>query len=142
MIVNISIDVDRPRDEVFDAMADARNEAIWNTQVSRTELLSDEPIRAGTRFRTVNRGQSYTATITEYARPDHLTFLVSGRRMDITGDLHFAETGGGTRTTGTFDLQPKGFARVMLPLMSGAVRKDFPRQMASFKGFCEAQPAR
>jgi hypothetical protein len=30
----------------------------------------------------------------------------------------------------------------MLPLMSGAVRRDFPKQMASFKAFCEADAAR
>ena len=34
---------------------------------------------------------------------------------------------------GTFDMQPKGLMKVMLPLMTGAVRKDFPQQMAQLQ---------
>ena len=82
--------------------------------------------------------ETYTATITEHDRPHHVTFLVAGKTMDITGELKFADLGGSTRLTGTFDLRPKGFRKVMLPLMAGAVQKDFPRQMASFKKCCES----
>ena len=60
--------------------------------------------------------------------------------MDLTGALHFADDNGASRLIGTFDLWPKGFAKVMLPLMAGAVREDFPRQRANFKQFCESRP--
>lgn len=140
MIVPVDLHIDAPVAEVFKAMADARNEPTWNTQVSETELLTDEPITRGTQFRTVNRGQTYTATINVHHPPDHVIFLVSGKSMEITGDLHFADAGGATHLTGTFDMQAKGFMRLMLPLMAGAVRNDFPRQMANFKGFCESPP--
>ena len=140
VIVSVDVSIEAPATDVFDAMADARNEPNWNTQVSETELLTGEPIVCGTHFRTVNRGQTYTATITEHHPPDHVTFLVAGKTMEITGDLHFADADGATHLTGTFDMQPKGFMKVMLALMAGAVRKDFPRQMANFKAFCESRP--
>lgn len=139
MIVSVDIQIDAPVAEVFDAMADARNEPAWNTQVSECELLTGEPIAQGTRFRTVNRGQTYTATISEHVPPDHVTFVVAGKTLEITGALRFADDNGATHMTGTFDMQPKSYMKLMLPLMAGAVRKDFPRQMANFKEFCESR---
>jgi uncharacterized protein YndB with AHSA1/START domain len=138
VIVTVDVRISVPVADVFDAMADARNEPRWNTQVSECELLTGEPIARGTHFRTVNRGQAYSATITEYDRPDRVTFVVAGKALEITGALQFVNDGGSTHMTGAFDLQPKGFMKVMLPLMAAAVRKDFPRQMANFKQFCES----
>lgn len=137
--MSLEVQIEAAVEHVFDAMADVRNETSWNAQVSEAELLTDEPIQLGTKFRTVNRGQAYKATIAEHDRPGRLSFLVTGKSMDINAAFAFAESAGSTRLTGTFDLQPKGFMKVMLPLMSGAVRKDFPRQMASFKQFCESR---
>ena len=76
--MSVDIHVDAPVARVFDAMADVRNEPAWNTQVTEAEPLTGEPIARGNQFRTVNRGQTYTATITEHDRPDHVAFLVAG----------------------------------------------------------------
>ena len=92
----------------FDGMADARNEPKWNTQVSRSTLLSDEPVGDGSRFETVNRGQTYKATITTYERPERLAFTVAGKSIDITATFAFSETDGSTRNHATFDFRPKG----------------------------------
>lgn len=53
----------------FDLMADVRHEPEWNSQVSRAELTSGEPIAAGSRFVIVNRGEAFDATISTYDRP-------------------------------------------------------------------------
>jgi len=138
VIVNVDVEVARPRDQVFDLMADARNEPAWNSQVTRTELVSEEPIGPGTEFTTTNRGQEYVAVISSYQRPELLAFTVVGHTMEIVSTMRFAESSGGTRLTATFDLQPKGSMKLMMPLMAGAVRKDFPKQFESFKEFCES----
>jgi len=140
VIVSVSLDVSRPRQQVFDLMADARNEPRWNSQVSATDLVSDEPVGAGSRFTTVNRGQSYDVLITTYTPSDELVFAVDGKPMTITGRLLFTDTpDGGTHLSAEFTMQPKGFLKVLFPLMGPAVRKDFPKQFASFKAFCEGQ---
>ncbi len=122
-------------------MADARNEPLWNTQVSRSELESAEPVGAGAQFSTINRGQPYTATITDYVRPDRLTFQVHGKRMDITGAMHFTAIPTGTRLEADFDFQPRGLMAVVMRLMAPAIRRGFPRQFAGFATFCESRPA-
>ena len=141
MEVSVAEDIAAPVELVFDLMADARNEPTWNSQVRETQLTSPEPIGAGTTFRTVNRGQEYTATLTEYDRPSRMTFDVVGTSMRITGRLAFASSGVGTHLDATFDMQPQGAMKLVLPLMGPVVRRDFAKQFASFKAFCEQPPA-
>lgn len=122
----------------FDAMADARNEPQWNTKVSRSKLLSAEPIGAGSRFETVNRGQAYHATITTYERPNQLAFEVSGKGMDITATFRFRATGDSTASHASFDFRPKGVLKVLFPLMKPLVAKDGPKQAQNFARYVES----
>jgi len=139
MIVEVEVTVARPAPEVFDVMADVRNEPRWNSQVSSAELTSGEPIGAGSVFHTVNRGQPYNGRITEYERPDRLTFAVSGRRLDILASMELTEVPGGTQLTGRFELSPRGPMKLMMAVMSPLIRRDFSQQLASFKELCEAR---
>jgi len=139
MIVNVDVVVDRPRTEVFDAMADARNEPAWNSQVSKCELVTEPPIGACTTFTTTNRGRPYAAEITTYERPERLTFEVTGSQLTIVGEMAFAEVDEGTSLTAHFDMAPKGVMKVLMPLMGRAIRRDFPQQFSSFKAFCESR---
>jgi hypothetical protein len=141
MEITVSVDVAASPELVFDLMADARNEPRWNSQVSETDLTSAEPIGAGTTFRTVNRGQEYVATITEFDRPRDFTYEVVGKTMEITGRMSFVGAGAGTHVEGTFDMRPQGPMKLMLPLMAPLVRRDFPKQFASFKQLCESRAA-
>lgn len=135
----VSVDIDAPQEQVFDLMADVRNEPEWNSQVSKAELRSGEPVGLGSRFMTVNRGQEYEAVITGYTRPSDLTFEVSGKAMTIQGRVVFTGDAARSHLDAEFDMQPRGFMKVMLPLMSPLIRRDFPKQFASFKAFCEAR---
>jgi polyketide cyclase/dehydrase/lipid transport protein len=130
--------IDCPPEEAFDKMADARNETAWNTHVSRSELVSGEPLGKGSRFTTVNRGKEYTAELATYERPDRLGFEVTGQPMDITAAFTFQPVGAGSRLAGEFDMRPKGFMKLIFPLMKPAVQKSLPREMQSFKIFCES----
>jgi hypothetical protein len=124
----------------FDAMADARNEVHWNTRVTSSRLVSDEPVQTGSKFRTVNRGQTYDAVITTYERPSRLAFEVTGKQLDITSEIRFSPAGDTTAIESRFDFRPKGFMKVIFPLMRPMVARDLPVQMERFAAFCE-QPA-
>ncbi len=139
MHVEVEVPVARPRSEVFDLMADARNETAWNSQVTRSDLVSGEPIGQGTQFVTVNRGQSYDATITTYDIPNEIVFDVVGKTLKIVGRFKFADSGENTLVRASFELQPLGFMKLVLPLIAPSVRRDFPKQLNSFKTFCESR---
>lgn len=66
-----------PPEDVFDLLADLRNDVQWNGRVSRAELRSSEPIGLGSRFAIVNGGSPYEVTITGYERPSRLVLEAS-----------------------------------------------------------------
>ena len=52
--------IDRPVEEVFDFVADSRNEPSFNPAMASVELLTPLPIRRGTRFRArIGRGERH-----------------------------------------------------------------------------------
>jgi uncharacterized protein YndB with AHSA1/START domain len=134
----IHSEIAKPPERVFDAMADARNETHWNSKVTRSEMVSDGPVGQGTKFTTVNRGKPYPSVISTYDRPNLLVFEVSGKQMDITTTFTFKAAGDRTAVESEFDFRPKGFTKVMFPVMKSLIRKDLAEQSASFARFCEA----
>ena len=54
----VSVHISRPRDEVFEFVADARNRPQWDESVDSEELTSPEPIGVGTTVRTRMRSMS------------------------------------------------------------------------------------
>jgi uncharacterized membrane protein len=130
--------VRRPAAEVFDRMADLRNEPSWNSRVTRVELLSDEPIAQGSRFVVTNRGRDHETVISVYEPSGRLRFDVSGAQMDLTVTCEFVEASGETSLTETFDVRPKGVLKLLLPLMAPMVKRDMRRETARFASFCES----
>jgi uncharacterized protein YndB with AHSA1/START domain len=126
----------RPPEDVFDTLADLRNDTKWNSRVSRAELRSPKPIGPGSRFAVVNGGTPYDVTITSYDRPSRLVFETSGK-PDLTIVCTLAPTGEGTELESDFDFRPKGVLKVVFPLLAPVIRRDVPRQYASFKALCE-----
>jgi len=61
--------------------------------------------------------------------------------MEIAAAFTFASRDGGTDLRSSFDFRPKGVLRLVAPLLRPLIARDLPRQSASFKAFCEEQPA-
>ena len=65
--------IKRPVEEVFDYVADQRNEPIYNPRMLQSEKITDGPIAVGTRFRATARSGRRTVEmlieVTEFQRP-------------------------------------------------------------------------
>jgi len=125
-----------PPEQVFDALADLRNDTEWNSRVSSVELLSGEPIGPGSRFAMVNGGTTYDVTITTYDRPSRLGIEATGK-PDLTIAYTFTATGEGTDLESNFDFRPRGVLKALFPLLAPVIRRDVPKQYASLKSLCE-----
>jgi uncharacterized protein YndB with AHSA1/START domain len=125
-----------PPEQVFDMVADMRNETQWSRRVSSAELRTGEPIEHGSRFSIVNGGTPYEVTITTYDRPSRLVFEASGK-PDLTIAYTFKPTTEGTDLESDFDFRPRGVLRVLFPLLAPVIRRDVPKQYASLKALCE-----
>lgn len=72
--------IDAPVGEVFDMVADERNEPRYNPRIVRAEKVSDGPVGMGARFVAEPKGMGakgeMTLAVLEYDRPHRLRTVV------------------------------------------------------------------
>ena len=114
--------VRRPVQEVFDFVADERNEPRFNPRMTRAEQLTAGPVGRGTRWGTtvVSRGgpREMVTEVTEFDPP----YLIGSRTLvgdsEITGTVCFAPEGAGTRMRWCWQVQPHGWMRLLGPVIA------------------------
>lgn len=117
--------VPRGPDEVFDFLADIRNEKAWNPRVIRLEKVSDGPIAVGSRFEGQYTGLGRLDTeLVEVDRPRRLGFRSVGPRMRIAGTFVLLADAGGTAIELSADFDPQGILRVLSPLLAPVMQKQ------------------
>ncbi len=116
--------IHRPVEEVFDFVADERNEPRYNQRMLTAELTSDEPIGLGSRFRanlkTGMRTMPMAIEFTGFDRPHRLASSTHSSMMETVGALTFEPTAEGTRMRWSWDVQPLGALR-LLPAIVGPI---------------------
>jgi uncharacterized protein YndB with AHSA1/START domain len=137
------ITIARPPEDVFDFVADERNEPRFNPQMSSAEQLTPDPIGPGTRFRAqvTSRGRPLDMVIeyTAYERPRRLSSLTRMSAMDIRGTLTFDSVPEGTRMRWHWELAPHGFLRLLTPLVARMGRRQEAAIWAGLKRCLEEQ---
>jgi hypothetical protein len=117
--------VHRPIADVFDFLADIRNETAWNPRVIHIDQVSAGPIGRDTVFR--GRYQALgtlETTLTAYERPTRLSFRSAGPRLHLSGTFTLAPDPSGTRITLSADLHPQGVFGVLAPVMNPLVKRQ------------------
>ncbi len=113
--------IDRPIDEVFDFVADERNEPQYNPKMLAVEQLSDGEIGLGTKFRAeVKAGRRVLPVVIEFTVYDRPVRLGSRTRMSgmfIVGELTFEAVGEATRMRWQWRMEPSGAFRLLKPLI-------------------------
>jgi len=136
--------IERPVEEVFDFVADERNEPRYNPRMVRAEKLSAGPIGVGTRFHAEMRGRrrlvEMTIDITGYERPRWLASTTRLSTMEIRGTLTFEPVPEGTRMRWRWTLEPRGLLKVLGPLIVRMGRRQEQAIWSSLKRLLEAPP--
>lgn len=116
------VTIGAPVDEVFDVVADERNEPRYNPRIVRAEKLSEGPVGAGARFVAEPKGVGsrgeMTLTILEYDRPRRLHNVVESSYMRVDGTLTFEDVEGGTRLRWDWDMGLVGRMRMLSPVLA------------------------
>jgi hypothetical protein len=135
--------IHRPVDEVFDFVADERNEPRYNPRMRSVRQLSAGPVGAGTRFqaRSMSMGRPVDMVIelTAYDRPRRLASSTHMSAMEIEGTLTFDPVASGTRMRWSWDLAPRGWFKLISPLIAGIGRRQEASIWAGLKRVLEEQ---
>jgi len=114
----------RPVDQVFDFVADERNEPRYNSRMVRADKTSPGPIGRGSRFLAesamLGRVVETTIEFTDYERPRLLgstsrsvVRLIKPVATKIEGTLTFDAVAGGTRMRWAWDVETRGVLKLM-----------------------------
>lgn len=113
--------VDRPSEDVFDFVADGRNEPKYNPDMLRSELITTGPVGLGSRFAAVHSGRrrpvDLVVELTEYDRPRRLASVSRMPGVEVRGVLTFDPVGSATRLGWAWEVRPQGLARLAAPLV-------------------------
>jgi uncharacterized protein YndB with AHSA1/START domain len=135
--------INRPIEDVFDFVADERNEPRYNPRMLHAEQSSAGPIGVGTRFcaesKAMGRTVEMTIEFTAYERPRRLASSTHLSTMDIQGLLTFDAVPQGTRMQWSWDLEHRGMLKLVVPLVAVMGRRQERAIWSSLKRYLEAQ---
>ena len=136
--------IGRPVAEVFDFVADTRNEPSFNPAMASAELLTPLPIGQGTRFRARmgRAGTQMLVELAEFDRPLRLGSRTTSSMMQTSGTLTFTADGEGTVMSWDWQVHPKGWMRMLGPLFGPLGNRIERRIWTSMKRCLEDTAAR
>jgi hypothetical protein len=141
----------RPVDQVFDFVADERNEPRYNSRMLRADKTSPGPIGRGSRFLAesamLGRVVETTIEFTDYERPRLLgsmsrsvVRLIKPVATEIEGTLTFDAVAGGTRMRWAWDVETRGVLKLMSRIVAGERQEE--TMWGNLKHLLEEQPMR
>lgn len=139
-----SLTVARPVDEVFDTLADQRNEPRYNPRMTSCVMVTDGPVGVGSTFQATmrSRPQPFPVTI-EYTRFLRPSLIASRSRMPgavVEGQLRCEPTGDGTRLSWDWTITTTGVMRLAGPLITVIGRRQERAIWSGLKRLLEDGP--
>jgi uncharacterized protein YndB with AHSA1/START domain len=133
-----SVQIDRPREVVFDFLSDPRNELRWNPKVEVMEKITEGPLGVGSKFKAKwTKSKLVTMECEHFERPSAWRYRNDG---PVVVDLSIAleESGDGTMLTSCFDATPRGAFRLVFPIFLAMMRREEAANMRLLKQAVEA----
>ena len=135
-----SVSIQRPIEEVFDYCFDLANELKWNPDgLLSLEELTPRPIVVGTKFLAVWKGSPPMTCEYRYInRPVDWEVYASAKGMDVAIRGEVTKQGSGTRLTVKMTLIPRGFLRLLSPILKNSFQRGEVKNLASVKAHMES----
>jgi uncharacterized membrane protein len=142
--VTTQVVVARPRADVAAFATDPRNAPQWYANIRSVELLTDPPVRVGSRMRFLavflGRTIDYTYEVLELEPGERMTMSTASGPFPMTTTYAFEDAGAGTRMTLRNHGSPHGFGAVAAPVMRRAIERANRKDLAAIKRLLEAPP--
>jgi len=137
-----SIVINRPVEQVFTAMADAKNQPQWDSTLAEVRLMPDGPVSVGTKITEVRkfmgRMSENTGEVVEFEPNARITRKSVDSPMTVIGTITFASTLKGTKVSWRWDLQFSGFFVLVGPLIATGMKKGAEAGLHGLKEMLES----
>jgi uncharacterized protein YndB with AHSA1/START domain len=137
-ILRLTQVISRPVKDVFDTVIDAGDFASWNPTIKRSRQVTPGEIGEGTRFEWELRGFGRV--------PQELQEFERDRRVRILPDMKsiagghrfiFTDLGSQTRVEHELEMTPRGFFKLMAPMMTFTGRRNLGGTAAALQRHLE-----
>ncbi len=106
-VIEESVFISRPRQEVFDFLSNTENVPVWDSSVVHAEQIGDGPVGVGTRFRgtskIIGRRFDWVTESTQFDPPVKSVFHAAEGSMVFTISYSLEPQRDGTRLTYRID---------------------------------------
>jgi carbon monoxide dehydrogenase subunit G len=133
------VEIEAPPEYVFDYLSDLANELEWNRDgVTSIERTTPGTVGIGTHFTAVWPGSGQIdVEYVGFDRPSSWVTLGHGKGMDVNLSALVAPVVGGSRLTVVMELAPRGFLRLMIPVLKRVMQKTEQSNVAKIKATIE-----
>ena len=145
MKISYTMDIDCTPEKVWYWLGTPERAMVWQTNVSKTEILEETPNMVGTTFRETieenGRGVEMFGVVTDYKENQSLAMHLSGKYNVVDVEWHIEGMEEHTRVTLNSDIRFRSFLRVVSIFMRPVFKKNIMRQLqeefARLKELCE-----
>jgi uncharacterized protein YndB with AHSA1/START domain len=136
----VTIHLNQPVEQVFAFLTDTSKLSTWQSNLIKSEQLTEGPLRAGSRFREVrrinNKEEEIQAEITALEPNKRLeTKTVTKPEAMVSYVLDPEQSG--TRLSYKFALVTSGLMRLLEPMIASSIKKDTEADLETLKRILE-----
>ena len=136
----VTIHLDKPVEQVFAFLMDTSKLTTWQSNLIKSEQLTEGPLRTGSRFREIRRSNNKEDQI-----QGEITVLEPNKRLETKTvtqpqamvSYSLVPESGGTRLNYKFILVTSGFMRLLEPMISSSIMKGAQGDFETLKQILE-----
>ena len=136
----VTIHLNRPVEQVFAFLMDTGKLPTWQSNLIKTEKITEGPLRAGSRFKEVRRlgrrESEIQAEITAF-EPNKGFETKTLTKPQVTVSYSLEAENGGTQLKHKFVMLTSGLMRLLEPLIADSIKKESASDFETLKHILE-----
>jgi uncharacterized protein YndB with AHSA1/START domain len=139
------VEIARPPQEVFAFLDDEANSPKWLAQCVGLRRTTEGPKGVGSKldyhYRSMGHEDHMDGEVVAYQPGQRLAMRYVDKLFDLKVSFELALAAAGTRLRQTCEVEPRGMAKMMTPMIEGAMEKQMAADLGTLKQLLEAGSA-